>query len=80
MRYKDFVERIPQGPKASWNDMIRFAKGYGADWVVIDDRYYPHRDGDPKPDFSAGVYHVVKIPRQSKNTSSLRPSLSGGEK
>jgi hypothetical protein len=60
MRYKSFVERLPRGPEASWNDMIRFAAGEGADWIVIDERAYPRRKGDPMPVFSAGAYHVVR--------------------
>jgi hypothetical protein len=60
MRCQSFEDRLPRGPEASWNDMIRFAAGEGADWIVIDERAYPRRKGDPMPVFSAGAYHVVR--------------------
>jgi hypothetical protein len=62
LRCQSFDERLPHGPDVSWSDMIRFARGEGADWIVIDDRDYPRREGDPEPIFSAGAYHVFRAP------------------
>jgi hypothetical protein len=69
MRCRSFEEDLPRGPEASWKDVIQFALERGADWIVIDDRAYPRRKGDPQPVFSAGAYHVVTAARKAAAVS-----------
>ena len=57
--FQAFMRRYPRNPNISWAECVRFGRGEGADFVLVDDRIQVHQPEDPQPLHSSGHYHVL---------------------